>query len=104
VACSYAKAKIKIKVLDERNREHEFLYTLKKKEENRLGARTKKVIKTYKKKVLKELAEKNGYAEEIYGKDNYKLVKINEFQYAIFDVRFKKILYSNVKIDSMDDF
>jgi hypothetical protein len=99
-----ATAIMRARGVDERNRKFEYEYTLTKKEERRLDSRLDKVLKAYRIKVQKAIAEEQGYAEEVYGKDNYKMIRLKAFQYVIFDERYQKILHKNVKIDDIDDF
>jgi hypothetical protein len=103
---SFAKVKIKIKAEDSNGRDHEYLYTLTHKQENRLDTRFKKVLTGFDQKVRKEVAEVRGYAEEIYGKDNWQMVQLNSFLYIIYDDRFNRIMFKHkdVRAYDVDDF
>lgn len=101
---TFSKVRIRIKAYDDSRRDYEYLFTLTKKEVNRLEGRLEKVLKAYKKKSRQEMAKDQGYAEEIYGKDFYEQVNLSKFLYMIYDDRFNRILYKNTRETRVDDF
>ncbi|MCJ8347223.1 hypothetical protein MJH12_16905 [bacterium] len=103
---SFSKVKIKIKAEDGNGRDYEYLYTLSRKQENRLDSRFKKVLTSFDQKVRKEIAEVKGYAEEIYGKDNWQMIELKSFLYIIYDDRMNRIMFKHkdVRAYDIDDF
>ncbi|PCJ20395.1 MAG: hypothetical protein COB02_05010 [Candidatus Cloacimonadota bacterium] len=106
ISFSFAKVKIKIKAEDSNGRDYEYLYTLTRKQENRLETRFKKIISGFDQKTRKEIAEVKGYAEEIYGKDNWQMIQLKSFLYIIYDDRFNRIMHKHkdVRAYDVDDF
>lgn len=99
-----AAVKVKIRAWDERKRDYFYIFTLSRKEENRLDARFTEILEDYTVKTRKEIAEERGYIAEIYGDDNYNMVSLSQLDYLFFDDRFNRILFKNVDINSVDDF
>lgn len=102
---SIAAVKGRFRAYDENRRKHEFEFTLTRKEENRLESKFKKILENFRIQVQKKIAEKKGYAEEIYGKDNHKLIELSRFDYVFYsDDFFKSIVKSNRDIRRLEDF
>jgi len=101
---AYADTLIKIKATDEQKRKYDFVYTLTKKEANRLDMQFEEILNQYRIKTRKDIATRRGYAEEVYGEDNFKYIELGDFYYMIYEDRFNRILYKNVNSTSIDDF
>jgi hypothetical protein len=99
-----AAVKMKARLEDDRGKDYDFIFTLTRKEENRLDFKLEKILKSYEIKARKEIAEQKGYVEEVYGEENYKLIQTSNFEYVVYDDRFDRILHTNVRIDDVDDF
>jgi hypothetical protein len=100
----YAETLIKVKATDEQRRKYDFIYTLTKKEANRLDVQFEEILNQYRLRTRKDIAVKRGYAEEVYGEDNFKYIELGDFYYMIYEDRFNRILYKNVNSTSIDDF
>ena len=100
-----ADVKGRFRAYDESRRKHEFEFTLTRKQENRLESKFKKALESFRIQVQKKIAEKKGYAEEIYGEDNHKLIELRRFDYVFYsDDFFKSIVKSSKDIRRLEDF
>lgn len=95
---------MKVKARDGNSRRYDYQFTLSSKEAKRLDIALEEVILNYQVQTRKRIAERLGYATEVYGEDNHNMVELSQFHYVIYDQRFQRILYKNVSVDSVDDF
>lgn len=103
-ASASADAIMKVRARDDNRRKYEFQFTLTRKEENRLDFKLKEIVRDYEIRTRKQVAERRGYAEEIYGEKNYELIRLELFEWLIYEDRFQRILHTNTTVTDVDDF